>query len=477
MRISQHPIIDFRKGKPIKFQFDNQEIKAFEGETIAAALHAAGIRVLSHSARRQRPRGFFCAIGKCSSCLMEVDGVPNVKTCMVLAREGMIVRRQQGWGKLPLKGRIKDFTRPAIPSLETDVAVIGAGPAGLSAAIYAAQMGAQVMIFDENNLPGGQLIKQTHMFFGSREHYARVRGINIGDRLLQQLAALPVTLLTNSSAIGYFHPHQLALIQENQLKRVVAQKVIVATGATENMLAFENNDLPGVYGAGAVQTLMNVYGILPGERILMVGAGNIGVIVSYQLLQAGVTVVAVVEALPTIGAYQVHASKIARMGVPILTSHTIQRALGQEKVEGAIIVRLDQKWNEIPGSEQTLNVDTICLSIGLNPSAEILAQAGAAMRYIPALGGNVALHDMNMETTVPGLYVAGDVSGIEEASSAMLEGRLAGLAAAESLFGASEKIDTLKKAIIEGLNELREGPFGEKTRKGTAQMKEEMARL
>lgn len=476
MRIPQHPILDYHRGKPIHFYYNDRPIQAFEGETIAAALHAAGVRELSKSSRFHRARGFFCAIGKCSSCIMEVDSVPNVKTCMVPAREGMNVRSQIGWGKLPNSGTISDFHRKDIPQLETEVAIVGGGPAGLSAAIYAAKLGAKAMVFDENNQSGGQLIKQTHMFFGSREHYAKVRGIDISEKLIHQMRELNVSLSLNSSVIGYFHPHQLAVIQDGYLKQVNARKVIVATGASENMLTFENNDLPGVYGAGAVQTLMNVYGIIPGKRVLMVGAGNIGVIVSYQLLQAGVEVAAIVEAAPAIGAYQVHASKVARMGVPILTSHTIKRALGKDRVQVAEIVKMNEKWEEVAGTERRLQVDTICLSVGLNPSSEILSQAGAQMRYIPALGGNVALHNDDLETTVPGLYVAGDVSGIEEASSAMLEGRLAGLAAAESLVGPSEQATLMKQTVLEGLEQLREGPFGAKTRTGIAQLKKENER-
>ncbi len=473
MRINEHPILEFKRGKSIQFKFNDQIIEAYEGESIAAALHANGVRVLSISSHLHRPRGFFCAIGKCSSCLMEVDGLPNVKTCLVLAKEGMIVRNQSGKGKIENVPSDLNLATQPIPTLETDIAIIGGGPAGLSAAIYAAKPGARSMVFDENNQPGGQLIKQTHMFFGSREHYARIRGIDISQKLLAEIEPLPVQLFTDTSVIGYFHPHTLAIIQAGELKKVIAKKIVVATGATENMLSFENNDLPGVYGAGAVQTLMNVYGILPGKRVLMVGAGNIGVIVSYQLLQAGVEVVAIVEAQPTIGAYQVHASKIARMGVPILTSHTIKRAIGSEKVEAVEIVQLNEKWEEIQGTESIQEVDTICLSVGLNPSSEILSQAGAQMRYLPALGGNVALHDDELQTTVPGLYVAGDVSGIEEASSAMLEGRMAGLAAAESLLGSSEKIKILKDEIRSGLAKLREGPFGEKTRRGISQLKTE----
>jgi len=155
-----------------------------------------------------------------------------------------------------------------------------------------------------------------------------------------------------------------------------------------------------------------------------------------------------------------------------LTSHTIQRAYGNNRVEGATIVQLDEKWQEISGNERDVEVDTICLSVGLNPASEILSQAGCRMIYIPELGGHVAWHDENMETTVKGIYVAGDVAGIEEASSAMLEGRMAGIAAAESLKGSSDEIQGLKKEVRKGLKSLREGPFGEKTRIGEKKMQE-----
>ena len=147
----------------------------------------------------------------------------------------------------------------------SEIAIIGAGPAGLCAAVAAAEMGAQVTLIERNSRIGGQLIKQTQAFF----------------------------------------PLQ-------------AQKVIVATGASEKTLAFPNNDLPGVYGAGTVQTLRNVHGVMPGKRVLMVGSGNVGLIVSYQLLQAGVEVTSLIEAAPNIGGYLVHAAKLRRIGFPYL---------------------------------------------------------------------------------------------------------------------------------------------------------------
>lgn len=239
----------------------------------------------------------------------------------------------------------------------------------------------------------------------------------------------------------------------------------MATGASENALVFENNDLPGIYGAGAVQTLMNVYGVKPGDKVLMVGAGNVGLIVSYQLLQAGVDVVCVVEALPKIGGYNVHAVKLRRCGVPILTRHSILKAYGDETLKGATLVKLDKNWNSIKGTEKDIEVDVICLAVGLSPSIELLRQAGCSTKYIPELGGNVIAHNKYLETEMKGVYIAGDCSGIGEASTAMLEGQIAGLSAVLHI-KKNKEIEHRREELINDLRDLREGPFGEKPRVG-----------
>jgi thioredoxin reductase len=225
-------------------------------------------------------------------------------------------------------------------------------------------------------------------------------------------------------------------------------------------------------GAGAAQTVVNVHRVLPGKRILMVGAGNVGLIVSYQLLQAGAEVVAVIEGLPRIGGYGVHASKIRRAGVPIMTRHTILRADGDDCVESATIAAVDEHWQPIEGSAATLQVDTICLAVGLEPMSELAWMAGCKFTYVPSLGGHLPLHDDNMETTVPGVYVAGDMAGIEEANTAMEEGRLAGLAAAEALGYRSEETTRRKEGAREALDQLRAGPFGESRRQAKVQILE-----
>jgi len=354
----------------------------------------------------------------------------------------------------------------------TDIAIVGGGPAGLCAAIAASRAGAKVTLIDDSDRLGGQLVKQTHKFFGSKRHYCGTRGMDIATLLEKELRALPAEILPATSVVGLYGGKVLALADRERLAKLDFKCLIVATGAAENGLLFENNDLPGVYGAGAVQTLMNVYGVKPGTRVLMVGSGNIGLIVSYQLIQAGIDVAAVVEALPRIGGYHVHAAKLARLGVPILTSHTVLTAIGKEEVEGAVICRVDQSFKPIARTTQKLKVDTICLAVGLTPLSELLWQSGCKMVCVPELGGHVAWHNENMQTSLCHVYLAGDVSGIEEASTAMLEGRVAGAHAAMQVLGPSPDAERVLTESQTELCAIRKGPFGDKAACGKARLAE-----
>ncbi|MDI6740450.1 MAG: NAD(P)/FAD-dependent oxidoreductase [Candidatus Edwardsbacteria bacterium] len=353
-----------------------------------------------------------------------------------------------------------------------DLLIVGGGPAGLMAALAASEFGLEPLIVDENAWLGGQLIKQTHMFFGSKAERAGTRGFEIGIELEAEIAKRRVEVWLNASCVGYYRDGTVAVLKDQEVVGLKPKALLVATGASENFVSFPGNDLPGVYGAGAVQTLMNVHGIRPGKSVLTVGSGNIGLIVSYQLLQAGVAVKAIIEGLPTIGGYLVHASKIARAGMPVLTRHTILEAYGKEEVTGAAICKIDDQWQAIPGSERKIDCDTICLAVGLSPLTEALWQAGCEMYYVPELGGHVAWHDELMMTTVPGVFTAGDVSGIEEASTAMLEGEIAGLGAAKYMKGESEQLKCRIEEVNCRLAGLRAGPFGQKAREGKCKLAE-----
>lgn len=358
---------------------------------------------------------------------------------------------------------------------KTEVAVIGAGPAGLCAALEAQKLGARVTLIDENALPGGQLFKQIHKFFGSKEHLAGVRGYEIGRQLLEDLERSRADVMLNSVAYGLFAGNTVGVIQKNDHYAITAKKIIIAAGAKENYMSFPGSTLPGVMGAGAAQTMINVNRVLPGKRIVMLGSGNVGLIVAYQLMQAGAVVEALVEAAPNIGGYGVHAGKIRRAGVPILTGHTIKEVYGDGRVEGVLISKLDAKWQPIPGTERAIAADTVCLAVGLNPMTELAWMTGCEFTFLPGLGGHVPMHDANMRTTVPDIYVAGDITGVEEASSAMEEGKLAGIAAAAELgYLDDAEAEARKNEVRARLDSLRTGMFGEKRQLAK---KEQMQRM
>lgn len=467
-RIWEHPILDFKRGRRVRFFFNGKEVYGYENESIASALVANGIHILSRSLRFKRPRGFFCGIGKCASCLMRVNGIPNVRTCLEMVRDGIRVETQDDLPDLP----DGDLDFKDIEEVDCDLLIVGGGPAGLCSAIESARYDLDILLVDENPRLGGQLIKQTHKFFGSREEMAGKRGIEIARELEERVRKMEnIKILLRSTVFGYYESkdrHLFGVVkrEDDMSERVYmvrCKSAIIATGASENFLVFPNNDLPGVCGAGGVQTLVNVYGVRPGRKVLMVGSGNVGLIVSYQLLQAGMEVKAIVEGMPKIGGYFVHAAKVRRCGVPIYVSHTIKEVYGEDRVEGASIVKIDENWNPIPGTEKEIDCDTICLAVGLSPSSRLVSQTGAKIAYIPEAGGFTAIHNRYMETTKENIFVAGDLSGIEEASIAMLEGRIAGLSAVRKL-GFEVEEERIKR-YIERLDELRAGPFGERGRK------------
>ena len=344
------------------------------------------------------------------------------------------------------------------------VVVVGAGPAGLCAAIELKKRGAPVILYDENDKPGGQLFKQIHKFFGSREHQAGTRGFDIGKQLLEESLRIGIDVRLSSEVVGISRDLSV-WVNENKEKTSVVEAsiVILAAGAKENGLSFSGWTLPGVMTAGCAQTMINVHRVLPGRKVLIVGSGNVGVIVAYQLMQAGAEVVAIVEAAPRLGAYGVHTAKVARAGVPFYTQTTITQACGAESLEKAYIASLDKTFTVIPGTERELSVDTICLAVGLTPSYELLTLIGCETIFVPDLGGVIPVHDRYMRSSNKLIYVAGDSSGIEEASTAMEEGRLAGIHAAWALNCISQQeMEEGTTQAIKRLEALRHGVFGQK---------------
>lgn len=357
--------------------------------------------------------------------------------------------------------------------LTKDVLVIGAGPAGLAASIEAGKLGASVLLVDLNMQPGGQLFKQIHKFFGSSAHRSGTRGFNIGKQLLAEAKTANVEIWMQSTVIGIFPGNKVGIERgldngEKNMVTLEAKKIIIATGASENAIRFKGWTTPGVMGAGAAQTMINVNHVKPGQKIVMLGTGNVGLIVSYQLMQAGCDVVSLIEAAPKIGGYAVHAAKIRRAGVPIRLRHTIIEAKKGEDgcVCGCVIAEVDEHFQPIAGTEELIACDTITLAAGLKPTMDLVKLAGCKLTFNGAFGGYIPLHNERMETSCKGVFVAGDTTGVEEANTALEEGKIAGISAAEDLGLLDSKTATeTRTEIWSRLHALRLGPFCERRMK------------
>ncbi len=404
-RIYEHPILTIPDRKEFSFYWQGKELQALPGETISAALIANGFNVFGHHHKDNSPQGIFCANGQCAQCMVIANGQP-LKSCMELVRPGMIIEPADGLPELPVISDVPEMR--SIREIQVPVLIIGAGPTGLSAAIELGKLGVKELLIDDKNQAGGKLVFQTHRFFGSTQAaYAGTRGIDIAKKLEKETQSYSsIQIWLNSTALAVFSDQKVG-IAYNQKDYVLVKPdaLLIATGAREKFLNFKGNTLPGVFGAGAFQTLVNRDLVKPAERIFIVGGGNVGLIAGYHALQAGIGVVGLVEALPTCGGYKVHKDKLVRMGVPILNSHTILSANGVDKVESVTIAKVDETFHPITGTEKSFQCDSVLIAVGLDPVNEFYTKG---IQY-------------GMRT-----YIGGDSEEIAEASAAIFSGKIRG---------------------------------------------------
>lgn len=428
-RVIKHPVLktDLNK-KQVNFLFNGEKYTGFEDEPVSSALFANNIKVFSIHEVEDAPQGIFCANGQCSHCTLIINGVP-LKSCITPLKDGMDVRTLVHLPELPESD--DGLRNSEIKEMKCDILVVGGGPSGLTSAIELAKLGFEIILVDDKEKLGGKLLLQTHKFFGSIEDcYAGTRGIDIAEILDKEIRSFPnVKVFTNSSVAAVYKDKKAGLFIDYR-NYVIAEfeGLIVSAGAREKNLIFPGNDLPGVYGAGAFQTLVNRDLVKASSRVFIVGSGNVGLIAAYHALQAGITAVGIAEILKEVSGYKVHGDKIKRMGVPVYLNHTILTAEGDGKVERITIAEVDENFNPLLETAKTFEVDTLLIAVGLSSIDEFY---NTAVQF----GFKVVK--------------AGDADEIAEASSAMFGGRIAGLNMAK-LLGKEIEIDEdyYKKAEI-----------------------------
>ncbi len=437
-KINRHPILDIPEAEIVEFMFEGKKVQGRKGYTIAKALHEAGYPVHSHSIDG-RNRSLECGIGKCGACEMLVDG--RVRRICITAVDGVHeVRTITHEADLPGV----TFTPPARPKendtvryYKTTVAIVGAGPAGLACREQLNAFGIDNLVIDSNPRIGGQFNMQTHQFFffEKEKKYGGMRGFDIAKTLAGDKTDAADGILLNTTVWDILEGCRIAVknLVSGQMAYIDAQHLVVAAGAVPFMPAFENDDVPGVYTAAVFQKMMNQEHTLLGKRVLTVGAGNIGYLTSYQGMQAGATIKAIIEAMPREGGFPVQANRVRRLGIPIMTGYTLVRAIPNADhtgITGAVIAKCEN-FKAIPGTEQVIDdIDIINICTGLVPDNQLLTK-----------GKELFGHHV---------YGAGDAVRIGEGTSAVLRGRQAAYEIAQEMglrFNYDEYLDISRQYI------------------------------
>ena len=330
---------------------------------------------------------------------------------------------------------------------QTEVAVVGAGPAGIAAALAASRAGARVTVVDEYPRPGGQIYRQPPEPFRVPPGGILGKEYPRAQKLFRQLAESPVELLAETLVWGVQDERTLLLYREGgEAEALRAQAIVVAAGAYDRPVAFPGWTLPGVWTVGGAQTMLKSQRIVPGQRVLVAGAGPLLLPLAAALVEVGATVVGVVEAATRLrwglqahrmwGHWErirdaiLYERALLAAGVPRYFGHLVVRAEGGEAVERATIAAVDGRWRPKPGSESSLDVDLLCIGYGFLSCTELPRLLGCKLRYHPVQEQYLPLHGPDMETTAPGVFVAGETACVGGAEKALAEGEIAGLAAA-----------------------------------------------
>ncbi|GLO25955.1 2Fe-2S iron-sulfur cluster-binding protein [Pseudomonas putida] len=430
--------------RPLRFEFDGQACQGFAGDTIASALLGNGRWLLSRSFKYHRPRGPLSMAGQDANTLVQLPEEPNVLADLEAAREGQVIEGQNFNGSLthdrdaylgkfsrfmPVGFYYRSFYKPKgmwkvweplirkkaglgvldlgfkpqyydKAYLFVDVAVIGAGPAGLRAALDAANAGAKVLLIEQQPVLGGSLAY-------ARFDIAGTRAASLRQELLATLEGHPnIQVLLEATCNGWFTDNYLPVIQHKRLYKVRASRCLVAAGSFDQPVVFRNNDLPGVMLTSAAQRLMKLYAVKPGQRAVILTGHDDGYLAALDLQEQGVAVAAVVDmrAAPADAAL---AAELKRRDIPVHLGSTVYEALhetGMRHVSG-VDIRPITGQGKVGAHGLRLACDLLCMSAGYMPVYQLLCQAGGKLAY------DVNRDEFTLSDLPAGLDIAGSVNG------------------------------------------------------------------
>lgn len=463
------------RSRPLQFSFDGRSYAGFEGDTLASALLANGVRTVGRSFKYHRARGVMAAGCDEPNAIVQLESgaltEPNLKATQVALYQGLSARAVNCWPNarwdafgflqwfkplMPAGFYYKTFMRPdwhwyegsirAAAGLGSspresdpdvydkrhascDVLVVGAGPAGLGAALAAAHAGARVMLLDDKAEPGGCLLYEP----------GEVRGESAGDWLratTRALARLPnVTVLNSTTAFGYYdHNHVLALqhcagsaepgaAAKQRLLKIRARDIVLATGAIERPLVFPNNDRPSILLAGAAQQYLHRYAVIPGRRAMVATTHDSAYAVAFELQAAGVRIAAIAD-----GRAQAPAALAERarsLGIEVLQGCAPTDTSGHHGIESVEVHAVDAAGVARKGTRRSFDVDALLVSGGWNPTVHLFSQSGGSLRYDEGQQSFVPARSVQQERSV------GAAAGFSGDFAALInEGQIAGLSAA-----------------------------------------------
>lgn len=369
-----------------------------------------------------------------------------------------------------------------------DLVIVGAGPAGLGAAISAAENGLKVCVLDEFVKPGGRLLGQLH----EEPDGKWVNGIAEAQKLHERATQLGVNILCGVSVYDLIKLDNGWCVYTTD-KTIESKCLLLATGASETPIPIPGWTLPGVMSIGAAQVMGNVHRVKPGEKGIIIGVNVLSVAIARELQLCGVHIESILlpqpslvsgdaahpekmmESLlrlshlapsplirfggkwvsPKLGARLYPKNGFKMWSIPIQLRKTALEILGENQVEGVRVAEISATGEVVPGTEKVVSADFVCIAGGLTPMSELAAVAGCSFCYVPELGGHVPLHNECMQTNLKGLYVAGNITGVESAKVARTQGTVAGLAIARELNALADRADEKIDAAIAEVRETR----------------------